>query len=117
MKTYDEIHYDLNGLCDFNECSEIYQRILKVLQKIPENVYDFVIEAVYFSDPITQVIRIKDMSKFKKQYIAIINKKASEFTIAHEIAHAWLGHKMFSEKSIEQEKQANEQARAWGFSE
>ncbi len=42
------------------------------------------------------------------------NRNKGQFTVAHEIAHAWLGHAIMSDNLL-QEKQADDMVKSWGF--
>lgn len=58
----------------------------------------------------------------RRPWLIILNENADEFTIAHEIAHAYLGHNKHEEgRDIEigkkQEDEADSLAKKWGFSE
>jgi hypothetical protein len=54
------------------------------------------------------------------EYLIVLldDKPSSEFAaiIAHEIAHAWLGHNYFEEQGPELENEAAAVAQSWGFS-
>ena len=49
-----------------------------------------------------------------KPNVIILSMHASLFTVAHEIAHAYLKHHTDLE-NLDHEKEANNQAKKWGF--
>jgi Zn-dependent peptidase ImmA (M78 family) len=115
MKTDDEVWYDLT---EYDMTDNLRFALLRVLKKIPEEVYDYVIENVYFTEGFSRMIPLNELKKIRKKQIVIIEPKdlKDEFTIAHEIAHAFLKHKLFTTtKNIEMEMEADKLAEEWGF--
>jgi Zn-dependent peptidase ImmA (M78 family) len=112
MKTDDEVWYDLT---QYDITDNFRFALLPVLKKIPEEAYDYTIENVYFVWGNSQMIPLIEITKYSKKQIIIIEPKdlKDEFTIAHEIAHAFLKHKPFTTKNIEME--ADKLAEEWGF--
>jgi hypothetical protein len=45
---------------------------------------------------------------------ALVNKDDGQFTVAHEIAHAWQGHQCFAADLL-QEEEADVVVKSWGF--
>ena len=112
MKTNDQVWYDLT---EYDMEDNLRFALCRVLKKIPEEVYDYVIENIYFIEGSSQMIPLNEVKKYRKKQIVIIEPKdlKDEFTIAHEIAHAFLKHKPFTTKNIEME--ADKLAEKWGF--
>jgi len=96
--------------------------IVKTLQKLPPRVRNY----VYKNCAFTSIPKAGGQSlcrhKIKKPWLIILSDKADENVVAHEIAHARLGHKIDFpsiwppiEWSYQTEKEACEQATKWGF--
>jgi len=113
-RTLDEVHYDLGGVHGLEENSKTYNRLLKTLQRLPNDVYDYAIKNILFVDSTSQAIPVNQLRELEKEYVVVL-RKPSRFTIAHEIAHAFLKHKMFWESNITQEDEADRLAESWGF--
>jgi hypothetical protein len=116
MKTDDEVWYDLS---EYDMTDNLRFALLRVLKKIPEEVYDYAIENIYFTDGSSQMIPLNEIKKHRKKQIGIIEPKdlKDEFTIAHEIAHAFLKHTL-PQPLVEiknQEMEADKLAEKWGF--
>jgi len=87
-------------------------RILDIIVNLPPAVQKFVEENVQFGMAWNSMIPTKG---FKKKYAIFLRKDCSEFTVAHEIAHAYLGHHGNEpwEEDANQEKEADKLAREW----
>jgi len=112
MKTDDEVWYDLT---EYDMQDILRFALCRVLKKLPEEVYDYVIENIYFVDGSSKMIPLSEVKRCRKKQIVIIEPKdlKDDFTIAHEIAHTFLKHKPFTTKNIEIE--ADKLAEKWGF--
>ena len=86
--------------------------LVKALDRLPEDVYDFTIKNIYFCCSDSSMIPLKEVSK---SFIVILNKSDSQSLIAHEIAHAYLNHHLRSVVGDNQEKDAEELRKKWGF--
>ena len=116
-KTYEAIDNDLGiRRGDLRRDMECYRPLLNVLgrlrEKFPE-VYKFVINKIMFSSGVSQMINVLEYVKAGIAYVVIMANK-DEFTAAHEIAHAFLGHKFLSE-DLTQEDEADALAEKWGY--
>jgi|GEM_PF-2687477 len=92
--------------------SNLHQRLLNTLIRLPEEVYYFTLQKISFHAGQSQTIQIKEM---KKPYMIILKRTDSESLIAHEIAHAYLSYTKTQSKWEEQEEQADELRKEWGF--
>jgi len=90
MKKIDQIAHDLDMW--YEPKPEVVMAIAKVLQKLPQEIYDYAIEKIYFKflSSSGEAIPISIVSKEKK-YIVLL-KCLDSYVIAHEIAHSFLGH-------------------------
>jgi len=89
----------------------LYARLLNTLARLPEEVYRFTLENVSFHAGQSQMLEVKELTK---SCMIILKRTDSESLIAHEIAHAYLGHaKTKSRTNIEAE--AEELRMKWGF--
>jgi len=102
------IHYQLDLQLD----SILEAMIVETVKKLPDEVYDYIQENIQFEKVLNSVIPRKEL---KAKFIIFLMKNASEFTIAHEIAHAYLKHERHVDLEISkrQEKEANKLARKW----
>src|SRR5208337_2414984 len=111
MRDLESVAYDL----DLQESqrfltSKAYGNLLDVLASLPEEIYDFVIQKIEFHSSCNQLI---SKSEIKKPKIVILTSNASKFTVAHEIAHAYLNHHFnYSnpKNPLKQEDEADAQA-------
>ncbi len=90
--------------------SNLHQRLLNTLIRLPEEVYQFTLQKISFHAGQSQTIQIK---KMKKPFMIILKRTDSESLIAHEIAHAYLSYT--KNRLEEQEEQADELRKKWGF--
>jgi hypothetical protein len=90
--------------------SNLHQRLLNTLIRLPEEVYLFTLKKISFHAGQSQTIQIKEI---KKPYMIILKRTDSESLIAHEIAHAFLSYT--KNQWEEQEEQADELRKKWGF--
>ena len=90
--------------------SNLHQRLLNTLIRLPEEVYQFTVQRITFHAGQSQTIQVK---KMKKPFMIILKRTDSESLIAHEIAHAYLSYT--KNRWEEQEEQADELRKKWGF--
>lgn len=115
MRKLEDIHYDLDPFYLMN--NEFVEALLRVLKKLPEDAYEFAITKIHYIEPSDQMISMEDLKRLKREAIVVISD-INEDTIAHEIAHAFLGHTMnIYPHHIEDthEEKANELIVKWGF--
>jgi len=92
--------------------STLYARLLNTLARLPEEVYRFTLENVSFHAGQSQTLEVKDLTK---SCMIILKRTDSESLIAHEIAHAYLGHAKTKSKTKNIESEAEELRKIWGF--
>jgi hypothetical protein len=90
--------------------SNLHQRLLNTLIRLPEEVYQFTLKKISFHAGQSQTIQI---NKVRKTYMIILKRTDSESLIAHEIAHAYLSYT--KNQWEEHEEQADELRKKWGF--
>jgi len=101
------------------ETKKLYDLIDNVCHtKIPLIVYEFVCENVIFWEVKTgMMFSIRGLSKrTKKDFIIILMKEATEYTVVHEIAHCWLKHSTEVRTPPEEyrnEQEARKLAKKW----
>jgi hypothetical protein len=118
MKKIDQIAYDLDMWYEPNP--KVVIAIAKVLQKLPQKVYDYVIEKIHFEfmSRSGEAIPVSIIRREKK-YIVVI-KSLDPYVIAHEIAHSYLGHGKRYHKdtqfdNVQTELEAEFLATKWNF--
>jgi len=123
---FDEAFYDAPY---YGESNEIKADLARVLMCLPERVRDFVIERCavlsigYYAFGITWPARIAKGRRvgLNRSWIIVVSEDLSsgeqQGIIAHEIAHAYLGHARMSPDLPEDcEAQACKLVAQWGFS-
>jgi len=109
-KPFEQISEELNLKLD----TKLKTKIIKTLQKLPKDIYNFVIENVQFEEAMDCCLPIPEI---KKSFLVLVQKDASICKIAHEIAHAYLKHPAYTNISVQKarefEKQAMELAEKW----
>lgn len=109
-KTIEQISKELNLKLE----TKIKRNIIKTLQKLPKDIYNFVLENVQFEEAMDCCLPIPEI---KKNFLVLVQKDASVCKIAHEIAHAYLKHPAYTNISVQKakefEKQAIELAEKW----
>ena len=90
--------------------SNLHQRLLNTLIRLPEEVYQFTLQKISFHAGQSQTVQIEEINK---PYMIILKRTDSESLIAHEIAHAYLSYT--KNQWEEQEEQADELRKKWGF--
>jgi meiotically up-regulated gene 157 (Mug157) protein len=90
----------------------LHKRLLNTLARLPEEVYQFTIKNISFHAGQSQTIQVDEINK---RYMIILKRTDSESLIAHEIAHAYLNYNKTKNKSTDQETEAEELRKKWGF--
>jgi hypothetical protein len=92
--------------------SPLYARLVNTLARLPEEAYRFVLENVSFHAGQSQTLEVKELSK---SCMIILKRTDSESLIAHEIAHAYLGHAKTKIRTKNIEVDAEALRKNWGF--
>ena len=111
-KKLEESHFALDAQLPII----LVSKVVETLAKLPNDVQEFVDENVQFIEGRASTIRRKQI--IEKPFLIILRSNNSEFTIAHEVAHAWLNHddkEADKDPSIydKNEKAANQLAKKW----
>jgi hypothetical protein len=117
MKRRDRTVVDFNSDIDefirlAQRWNNLHARLLNTLSRLPEEVYQFTLQKISFHAGQSQTVQVDEI---KKPYMIILKRTDSESLIAHEIAHAYLSHKKAKSRSEDQEAQADELRKKWGF--
>ena len=109
-ETIEQISKELN----LNLDTKLKTKIIKTLQKLPKDIYNFVIENIQFEEAMDCCLPVLEI---KKSFLVLVQKDTSICKIAHEIAHAYLKHPAYTNISVQKakefEKQAIELAEKW----
>lgn len=92
--------------------NNLHTRLVNTLVRLPEDVYQFSLKKISFHAGQSQTVQITQMNK---SFMIILKRTDSESLIAHEIAHAYLSHTHAKSGSEDQEAQADELRKKWGF--
>jgi hypothetical protein len=92
--------------------ASLHSRLLNTLARLPEEVYQFTVQKISFHPGQSQTIQVRDLGK---PYMIILKRTDSESLIAHEIAHAYLSYTRAKARPEDQEEQADELRKKWGF--
>jgi hypothetical protein len=92
--------------------NSLYARLVNTLTRLPEEVYRFTLENVSFHAGQSQTLEVKELTK---SCMIILKRTDSESLIAHEIAHAYLGHAKTKSRTKNIEIEAEELRKKWGF--
>lgn len=117
-RTDDSIFYDLDYRLEvIAHNPDLIQTVINVLKTFNETVYDFAINKIFYTDDKSEMLPLKQLRQMGIEYVIKISEehKTDAFTVAHEIAHAFLKHKLFWESTLEQEDEADALATKWGF--
>ena len=117
MKRRNKSEVDFNSDIDefirlAQRWSNLHTRLLNTLARLPEEVYQFTLQKTSFHAGQSQTVQIEEMDK---PYMIILKRTDSESLIAHEIAHAYLNYAKTKSKSDDQEGEAEELRKQWGF--
>jgi hypothetical protein len=109
-KSFEQINQELNLKLE----AQLEIKIVNTLQRLPKDIYDYVLENVQFEEAMDCCLPTPEI---KKSFLVLIQQDASIFKIAHEIAHAYLKHPAYTNISTQQakkfEKEATELAEKW----
>jgi hypothetical protein len=92
--------------------NNLYVRLVNTLVRLPEEAYRFTLENISFHAGQSQTLEVKELTK---PCMIILKRTDSESLIAHEIAHAYLGHAKTNGITKNIETEAEELRRKWGF--
>jgi len=92
--------------------NNLHKRLLNTLVRLPEEVYQFTLQKISFHAGQSQTVQVEEINK---PFMIILKRTDSESLIAHEIAHAYLSYSKARSKSEDQEAQADELRKKWGF--
>ncbi len=111
-KKLEKIHFALDAQLPI----VLFSKVVETLAKLPKEVQKFVVENVQFIEGRASTIRKEQISE--KPFLIILRNNNSEFTIAHEVAHAWLNHDdkeadIDNSISDKNQKEANQLAKKW----
>ena len=117
MKRRDRTVVDFNSDIDefirlAQRWNNLHARLLNTLSRLPEEVYQFTLQKISFHAGQSQTVQVDEI---KKHYMIILKRTDSESLIAHEIAHAYLSYKKAKSRPEDQEAQADELRKKWGF--
>jgi hypothetical protein len=90
----------------------LYVRLVNTLARLPEGAYRFTLENISFHAGQSQALQVKELTK---PCMIILKRTDSESLIAHEIAHAYLGHTRTKSNTKNIEAEAEELRKNWGF--
>jgi hypothetical protein len=90
----------------------LHNRLLNTLTRLSEEVYQFTVQKISFHAGQSQTIQVQELGK---PYMIILKRTDSESLIAHEIAHAYLSYTNAKISQEDQEEQADELRKKWGF--
>jgi hypothetical protein len=90
----------------------LHKRLLNTLARLPEEIYQFTLQKIAFHAGQSQTIQVEAI---RKPYMIILKRTDSESLIAHEIAHAYLNYRKAKSRSEDQEYEADELRKKWGF--
>jgi hypothetical protein len=92
--------------------SNLHKRLLNTLVRLPEDVYQFTLQKISFHAGQSQTVQVESINK---PFMIILKRTDSESLIAHEIAHAYLIYTKPKNRLENQEEQADELRKKWGF--
>jgi hypothetical protein len=104
-KSFEQISRELNLKLD----SELAMKVISTVKKLPEEVYEYVVRNVQFEKAMDCCLPLPEI---KKSFLVLVKEDASEVTVGHEIAHAYLKHPAYTNISAEQAEKFEEEARA-----
>ena len=87
---------------------ELAMKIVNAVNKLPDDIYEYVVRNVQFAKAMDCCLPVPEI---KKNFLVLVKEDASEATIIHEIAHAYLKHPAYTNISVEQAEKFEEEAR------
>jgi hypothetical protein len=117
MKKRDQLTIDLESNIDefirlAQRWNRLHTRLLNTLSRLPEEVYQFTLQKIAFHAGQSQTVKVDEI---RKPFMIILKRTDSESLIAHEIAHAYLTLQETKNKWEDEEWQADELRKKWGF--
>ena len=117
MKKRDQLAVDLESDIDefirlAQRWNKLHTRLLNTLSRLPEEVYQFTLKKIAFHAGQSQTVQVDEI---KKPFMIILKRTDSESLIAHEIAHVYLTYHETKNKWEDEEWQADELRKKWGF--
>jgi hypothetical protein len=103
-ESFEEINRKLNLKLE----PELAMKIVNTVKKLPDKVYKYVTRNVQFGKAMDCCLPLPEI---KKSFLVLLKEDASEATIAHEIAHAYLKHPAYTDISVEQAEKFEKEAR------
>jgi hypothetical protein len=104
-RSFEQVSRDLNLKLD----SELAMKIIKTVEKLPEDIYEYVVKNVQFEKAMDCCLPLPEV---KKNFLVLVSEDASEGKVAHEIAHAYLKHPAYTDISVEQAEKFEKDAKA-----
>jgi len=104
-KSFEQISRKL----DLKLAPELAMKIINTVKKLPDDVYEYVVENVQFEKAMDCCLPLPEI---KKNFLVLVQEDASEASIAHEIAHAYLKHPAYTNISVEQAEKFEKEAKA-----
>jgi hypothetical protein len=98
----------INRELDLKLDRELALKIINTVKKLPDDIYEYVLRDVQFGKAMDCFLPLPEV---KKNFLVLLKEDASEATISHEIAHAYLKHPAYTNISVEQAKRFEEEAR------
>lgn len=103
-RTFEQISRELNLKLD----EELAMKIINTVKNLPDDVYEYIIKNVQFEKAMDCCLPLPEI---KKSFLVLVKEDASEFTIAHEIAHAYLKHPAYTDISVKKAAKFEEEAK------
>jgi hypothetical protein len=104
-KSFQQISSDLELKLE----SKLAVKIINTVKQLPDEIYEYVVRNVQFEKAMDCCLPLPEI---KKSFIVLVKEDASEGTIAHEIAHAYLKHPAYTDVSVEQAEKFEREAKA-----
>ena len=98
----------INRELDLKLDRDLALKIINTVKKLPDDIYEYVLRNVQFEKAMDCCLPLPEV---KKNFLVLVKEDASEATIAHEIAHAYLKHPAYTNISVEQAKRFEDEAR------
>ena len=104
-KSFEQISRKL----DLKLSPDLTMKIINTVKKLPDDVYEYVVENVQFEKAMDCCLPLPEI---RKNFLVLVKEDASEASIAHEIAHAYLKHPAYTNISVEQAEKFEKEAKA-----
>jgi len=103
-RTFEQISRELNLKLN----PELNMKIVSSVKKLPDEVYEYVVRNIQFEKAMDCCLPLPEI---KKSFLVLVKEEASEVTITHEIAHAYLKHPAYTDISVKQAEKFEEEAK------